>query len=76
MNLSQRPYSGKVIFFLLFLTVFLIFNGFAQEEKSCEKALENCVDDAENLLPNLTLFTNFVGYCVVGYVFCKKYIDR
>jgi hypothetical protein len=56
----------------------MVLNGFAQEEEEsgCKKAFKNCVDDAGKLLPHLTLFYNYLNYCLTGYVFCVKYLEK
>ena len=74
-----RRHSRKASLFLMLLTIFMVSNGFAQEgeeENGCQKALKSCVDDAEKLMPHLTLFYNYLNYCLTGYVFCVKYLEK
>lgn len=72
-----RNQSRKASFFFILLAILLVLNGFAredQEEGGCKKALKKCIDDAEKMMPNFHLFINYLGYCMVGYVFCVKYL--
>lgn len=74
-----RKHSRKVSLFLMLLTIFMALNGFTlegEEESGCKKAFKSCVDDAEELMPHLTLFYNYLNYCLVGYVFCVKYLEK
>lgn len=74
-----RKQSRKASLLIILFTVLLVLSGFTQEEKegrSCEKALERCLDDGEKLVSNSALFSNYLAYCMVGYVFCVKYLEK
>ncbi len=79
MILCVRKQSSKASLLFILFAILLVFNGFAQpdeEEGACKKAFKSCVDDAEKLMPNFHLFSNYLGYCLAGYVFCMKYLEK
>ena len=79
MILFVRKQSRKASLFIILLLIFLFINGFTQEDQEeggCKKAFRRCVDDAEKLMPNFHLFFNYLGYCMAGYVFCVKYLEK
>ena len=58
------------------LLVFSVISIYSQEEIACEIALGKCMFDAGKMLINIALFTNYTAYCLAGYIFCKKYIEK
>lgn len=62
---------------MAFTAIFLTFAGglfalgAAGEEGVCERALTDCLNDL------VSQATGFIGttFCIVGYTFCKRYID-
>jgi hypothetical protein len=69
--------TKKIIRGMAFTAIFLTLAGglFALgavgDEGVCERALYDCVNDL------ITQATGFIGatFCIVGYTFCKRYID-
>lgn len=61
-------------YFVTALLVLLIFYGGAYAEEArlgaCELALYRCMNDPMNYASSENAF-----HCLLGYVFCKKYID-
>ena len=49
----------------------LVAFGAAGDEGVCERALYDCVNDL------MTQATGYIGaaFCIIGYTFCKRYID-
>ncbi len=63
----------------LLMALFLIFSVisiYSQEEIACEIALGKCMFDAVKQLLNIVSFTHYTTYCLAGYLFCKKYLDK
>lgn len=66
----------KVAFLMAFFLIFSVICVCSQEEIACEIALGKCMLDAVKQLPNIISFTNYTVYCLTGYLFCKKYLDK
>jgi len=71
--MTNRAYQ-PVVFLLVFLSFAVGLPGFGTDDPSggvCERALSDCFDDI------MTQATGPFGavICIVGYTFCKKYID-
>ena len=60
---------------VLFL-VFSVISIGSPEEIACEIALGKCMLDALKQLPHVISFTQHTTYCLTGYLFCKKYLDK
>ncbi len=56
--------------------VFSVISIGSQEEIACEIALGKCMLDALKQLPHVISFTQYTTYCLTGYLFCKKYLDK
>jgi len=62
----------------VFILIFLLLSGLAfgfwaedDSSKVCERAFSDCLND----LGNASWAAYGTLYCLVGYGFCKKYID-
>jgi len=63
-------------FFMLLMSVDLVFltaEGGEEEYRSCGEAFMECLGD--NLIL-IILDPQKVIYCVYGWVFCKKYVEK
>lgn len=61
---------------MAFFLIFSVIHVCSQEEIACEIALGKCMFDAVKQLLNIVSFTNHTTYCLAGYLFCKKYLDK
>jgi hypothetical protein len=66
----------KVTFLIVFLLIFSVIYVGSQEDIACELALGKCMLDALKQFPNVISFTQYTTYCLTGYLFCKKYLDK
>ena len=70
---NSRKASGWMILSVLFLTLVINIGAIAEapEPGPCEIALYRCLND-----PLYFGTSDGVFHCLLGYLFCKKYIDR
>ena len=66
----------KVALLMAFFLIFSVICVYSQEEIACEIALAKCMFDALKQFLNIISLTNYTAYCLTGYLFCKKYLDK
>jgi hypothetical protein len=76
MILQIQKHMKKASLILIILTIFLGANVSSLEAGRCEKALSNCLLDSLWSLPNFTRVYLNIAYCLNGWVFCGKYIEK
>jgi len=70
---AMKKTTAVIILLLIFLPG-LVPGLWAEDESSnvCERAFNDCIND-----PMISSWSAYgTLYCLVGYGFCKKYIDR
>ncbi len=70
---SMSKLALLLAFFLLLLTLQPTILRAGEDVRSCDWAFKACIDDGP------TIWFAFLGqfsYCFIGWVFCKKYVER
>jgi len=62
---------NKLLILAVLFAVILSLNASFVEAGGCENAFMRCVDDP---ISHISMVGGVV--CIIGYVFCKKYIER
>jgi len=70
MRKNCKSLKKLLILVVLFAVVFCL-NAAVVEAGDCEEAFMRCVED-----PFVSAFLGGGMFCIIGYVFCKKYIER
>ena len=76
MILQIRKHMKKASLILIILTIFLSANVSSLEAGRCEKALLRCLFDSLRSIPFFTRVYQHIGYCLNGWVFCGKYLEK
>ena len=71
MNKMSRKNLKRIVFCLLILTVMMNLSGAEKELGPCEMAFFRCFNDSR--WKGAT--TEGLFHCLLGYAFCKKYIE-
>ncbi len=71
-----QKHMKKASLILIILTIFLSANASSLEAGRCEKALSYCLLDSLLSLPFFTRVYLNIGYCLTGWVFCGKYLEK
>ncbi len=76
MILQIQKRMKKASLILIILTIFLSANVSSLEAGRCEKALSNCLLDSLLSIPYFTRVYLDIAYCLNGWVFCSKYLEK
>ncbi len=76
MILQIQKHMKKASLILIILTIFLSANASSLEAGRCEKALSICLLDSLRFIPFFTRVYLDIAYCLNGWVFCTKYIEK
>lgn len=71
-----QKHMKKASLILIILTIFLSVNVSSLEAGRCEKALLNCLLDSLWSIPHFTRVYRNIAYCLNGWVFCGKYLEK
>jgi hypothetical protein len=71
MNKSSKKNTKVLVFCLLILTLMVNYSGAETGPGPCEFAFFRCFSDPQWVGAT----TEGLFHCVLGYAFCKKYID-
>ncbi len=71
-----QKHMRKASLILIILAIFLSANVSSLQAGRCEKALSSCLLDSLSSLPFFTRVYLDIGYCLNGWVFCTKYIEK
>jgi len=71
MNKTSRKNTKRIVFCLVILTLMMNLYGSEVEPGPCEIAFFRCFHDPIWKGANIEGFF----HCLLGYAFCKKYID-
>jgi uncharacterized membrane protein YqaE (UPF0057 family) len=71
-----KKHMKKASLILIILTIFLSVNVSSLEAGRCEKALLNCLLDSLWSIPHFTRVYRNIAYCLNGWVFCGKYLEK
>lgn len=71
MKLKRSRSSIKIVSVCMLFLLTLTFFPVISEAITCEEALWKCLNDPVN-----GLIIGGAVYCLNGYVFCKKYIEK
>ena len=74
MILQIQKHMKKASLILIVFAIFLSVNVSPLEAGSCEKAVSNCLLDAITSIPLFSRVYLDIGYCVNGWIFCRKYL--
>jgi hypothetical protein len=66
-KVKGKGWIYAVVFCVLFCSLFAV----DMHAGECENALARCIDD-----PYWHMSLSGPVYCAVGYLFCKKYVER
>jgi uncharacterized membrane protein YqaE (UPF0057 family) len=76
MILQIQKHMKKASLILIIFTIFLSVNVSSLEAGACEKALVNCLFDSLGSIPFFTRVYTDIAYCLNGWVFCQKYVEK
>jgi hypothetical protein len=76
MILQIQKRMKKASLILIILTIFLSANVSSLEAGRCEKALSNCLLDSLWSIPYFARVYLDIAYCLNGWVFCSKYLEK
>ncbi len=76
MILQIQKHMKKASLILIILTIFLSVNVSSLEAGRCERALSYCLLDSLRSIPFFTRVYLDIGYCLTGWVFCGKYLEK
>ena len=71
-----QKHMKKASLILIILTIFLSVNVSSLEAGRCEKALLNCLLDSLWSIPFFTRVYLDIAYCLNGWIFCGKYLEK
>lgn len=71
-----QKHIRKVTLILIVLMIFISIGAAEQDNGKCEEAFIKCMIDAARHLPMFSMLYIQSVYCIGGYLFCKKYLDK